>query len=139
MPILDRFLAYADDFERSFVDDDWRRLAQYFTPGAIYEGEPAARGRDAVLAKLKSGVDALDRRMDTRKPDFARPTVDGNTLRMRWSVTYTKRGLPDLVISGVEIAEFDGDRIALLRDELDPHAQKAMGEWMAQHGGALQS
>jgi hypothetical protein len=136
--ILDRYLAYADAFELSYADDDWTRLEAYFAPGAVYEGAPPARGRDAVLAKLKSGVDAFDRRMDSRTPDFAAPTVKGNTLQMKWKVTYTKKDLPNLVISGVEIAEFDGDRIALLRDEFDPAAEKAMGEWMAKHAKALQ-
>jgi hypothetical protein len=137
MSILDRYLAYADAFEESYVDDDWSRIEPFFTPGAIYEGEPTARGREAVLAKLKAAVGGFDRRMDSRTPDFATPTVSGNRLEMKWKVTYTKRGLPDLVISGVEIAEFEGDRIALLRDEFDPGAQKAMGEWMAAHGTAL--
>ena len=138
MTILDRYLAYADAFEESLADDDWSRLEIYFTPGAVYEGDPAARGRDAVLAKLKGGVDGFDRRMDSRTPDFATPTVEGNTLTMKWTVAYTKKGLPNLVISGLEIAEFDGDRIALLRDQMDPEALKAMGEWMAKHGKALQ-
>lgn len=137
MTILDRYLAYADAFEESLRDDDWSRLEGYFTSGAIYEGEPAARGRAAVLAKLKAGVDGFDRKMDSRTPDFARPTVKGNTLTMKWSVSYTKKGLPDLVISGTETAEFDGDRIALLRDDFDPGVQKAMGEWMARHAKAL--
>ena len=26
--------------------------------------------------------------MDTRTPDFQTPTVDGNTLTMKWAVTY---------------------------------------------------
>ena len=59
-------------------------------------------------------------------------------LRMKWSVTYTKSGLPDLLISGVEVAVFEGDRIERLRDIFDPEAEKAMGQWMAQHGAALQ-
>jgi hypothetical protein len=56
---------------------------------------------------------------------------------MEWSVTYKKAGAPHLVISGVETATFEGDRIARLRDDLDPAAQKAMGEWMAAHGALL--
>jgi hypothetical protein len=56
---------------------------------------------------------------------------------MKWKVTYEKTGAPDLVISGVEIAIFEGDRIALLRDDFDPDAQKRMGEWMAAHGAEL--
>ncbi len=139
MDIRDRYQAYADAFEESFVDDDWSRIEQYFTEDAVYEGDPEdARGREAVLAKLKGGVDAFDRKMDKRSPDFQPPTVDGNTLTMKWTVTYEKAGAPDLAISGVETAVFEGDRIVLLRDDFDPEAQKAMGEWMAEHGPKLQ-
>jgi ketosteroid isomerase-like protein len=139
MSILDRYQAYADAFEETFEDDDWSRIAPYFTEDAVYEGDPDARGRDAVLAKLKGGVDAFDRRMDSRTPDFDTPSVSGDTLTMKWRVTYTKAGAPDLVISGSETAVFRGDRIAVLRDSFDPDAQKAMGEWMAAHGAKLQS
>ena len=138
MSILDNYQAYADAFEESYEDDDWSRIEQYFTEDAVYEGDPEdARGRDAVLAKLKGGVDAFDRKLDSRVPDFHTPTVDGNTLTMKWSVTYTKQGAPDLVISGVETAVFEGDRIARLRDDFDPDVEKTMGEWMAAHGGSL--
>jgi hypothetical protein len=139
MSILDRYRAYADAFEESYVDDDWSRIAPFFAEQAVYEGDPDARGRDAVLAKLKNGVDSFDRRMDSRTPDFQTPSVAGDTLTMKWKVTYTKGGLPDLVISGVETAVFEGDRITLLRDTFDPEAQKALEQWMAQHGAALQS
>jgi hypothetical protein len=139
MSILDRYRAYADAFEESYVDDDWSRIAPFFAEQAVYEGDPDARGRDAVLAKLKNGVDSFDRRMDSRTPDFQTPSVAGDTLTMKWKVTYTKAGLPDLVISGVETAVFEGDRITLLRDTFDPEAQKALEQWMAQHGAALQS
>jgi hypothetical protein len=135
MSILERYGAYADAFERSFEDDDWSRIEEFFTEGAVYEGDPDAEGREAVLAKLKSGVDAFDRRMDSRTPDFETPSVDGDTLEMKWRVTYTKAGAPDLVISGIELAIFEGDRIARLRDVMDPEALKNMGQWMAAHGG----
>jgi len=138
MSILDRFQAYADAFEESYVDDDWSRIAPYFTEDAVYEGEPEARGRDQVLAKLKNGVDSFDRRMDSRTPLFETPRVEGDTLSVRWQVTYTKRGAADLVISGVETAVFEGGRIALLRDSFDPEAQKAMEQWMAAHAALLQ-
>jgi ketosteroid isomerase-like protein len=137
MGIKDRYRAYADAFEESYEDNDWSRIEQYFTEDAIYEGEPDAVGRDAVLAKLQGGVDAFDRRMDSRTPDFQTPSVDGDTLTMSWTVNYTKAGAPDLSISGVETAIFEGDRIKLLRDTFDPEAQKRMGEWMAKHAAKL--
>ena len=139
MSILQQYQAYADAFEESFKDDNWSRIEPFFTDDAVYEGEPDdAVGRAAVLAKLKGGVDTFDRRMDSRTPDFQTPSVDGDTLTMKWRVTYTKANLPDLVISGVETAVFRGEQIARLADTFDPEAQKAMGEWMAKHGAALQ-
>jgi hypothetical protein len=137
MGIADRYQAYAEAFEQSYVDDDWSRIEPYFTAGAIYEGSPDARGRAAVLAKLKGGVDNFDRRMDSRTPHFQPPTVDGDTLTMKWVVTYTNSGCPDLVLSGTETAVFEGDRIALLRDDFDPGVEAAISAWMAEHGGAL--
>ena len=138
MSILERFQAYADAFEQSYGDDDWSRIEPFFTEDAVYEGDPEdATGREAVLAKLKGGVDGFDRRMDSRSPNFETPNIDGSTLTMKWAVSYGKSGLPDLVISGVETAVFEGDRISRLRDDFDPEAQKAMAEWMAAHGGSL--
>ena len=137
MNIADRYQAYANAFELSYVDDDWSRIEEYFTDDAVYVGPPDATGRDAVLAKLKGGVDGFDRRMDTRTPDFETPTVAGDTLTMKWAVTYTKANCPDLTISGTETAVFEGSRIAHLRDDFDPGVQDTMGAWMAEHGGKL--
>jgi ketosteroid isomerase-like protein len=138
MGIEDRYRAYAAAFEESFDDDDWSRIEPYFTEDAVYEGDPDARGREAVLAKLKGGVDAFDRKMDGRTLELQTPTVEGSTLTVAWTVRYQKGGAPDLAISGVETAVFDGDRIATLRDDFDPEAEKSMGEWLAEHGAKLQ-
>lgn len=137
MGIAERFQAYADAFEESYIDDDWPRIEEFFTENAVYEGDPDAEGRDAVLAKLKGGVDSFDRKMDSRTPDFQTPTLDDNELTMKWAVTYTKSNAPDLVIRGSETATFEGDRIARLRDDFDPDSLKSMGEWMEKHWSLL--
>jgi hypothetical protein len=137
MSIQERFQSYADAFEETYVDDDWSRIEQFFTEDAVHEGDPGARGRAAVLARLKAGVDGFDRKMDKRIPDFQTPTVDGNTLELVWAVTFQLAGAPDLRISGRQIAVFEGDRIARLGGGMDPEAQRAMGEWMALHGAKL--
>ena len=138
MNILDRFQAYAQAFELTYEDDDWSRLEKFFTEGAVYECEPGdAMGRQAVLEKLKGSVDALDRKMDSRRLVFQTPTIEGNTLIANWTVTYTKTGKPDLVISGVETAIFEGDRMTLLRDEFTPDSVEALNAWMVQYGAEL--
>jgi hypothetical protein len=69
--------------------------------------------------------------------EFQAPTQQGNTVRVGWQVTYTKAGCPDLVISGTEVAEFQGDQIASLTDIMNPGIEETMGEWMGAHGAKL--
>lgn len=138
MSILERYQGYAAAFEQTYEDDDWSRIEPFFAEGAVYEGDPTAHGRAAVLDKLKGGIDSFDRLMDERLPEFQPPTVDGNTLTMTGKVTYKKAGAPNLVLSGVETAQFEGDQIASLRDDMDPGVEKGIGDWMAAHGAKLQ-
>ena len=79
MNIQDRYLEYADAFEKTYIDNDWARLTDYFTDDAIYDsgdGTPA-EGRSAVLAKLEGAVDGLDRLMDSQTLDFKPPSAEG--------------------------------------------------------------
>ena len=139
MSIAERYQAYADAFEVSLESDDWSQIEPYFTEDAVYEGgDTEAVGRASILEKLEGSVNTFDRKMDARIPVFEEPTAEGNEVTVRWTVTYQKAGAPDLVISGIEKATFEGDRIARLRDEFDPEALKAMGEWMSAHGAKLQ-
>ncbi len=138
MNILQRFLEYADAFEKTYVDDDWSRMERYFTEDSSYQfGDQRADGRTATLEMLRGSVNGLDRQMDSRTGDFDPPAADGDTVHMDWKVTYTKSGCPDLVISGHETAVFEGDRIKLLRDELAPGAEAALAAWMSEHGSKL--
>jgi hypothetical protein len=91
-----------------------------------------------VIAKLKDSVDRFDRKMDKRTAIFQPPSVDGNTLKNRWTVTYKKAGAPDLTISGRQTVVFDGERISRLRGDWDLEARKNMSEWMAAHGTKLE-
>ena len=139
MNIQDRFLDYADAFEITYDDNDWSRLEPYFTAGAIYDsglGE-TAHGLAAVMTKLEGAVDGFDRLMDTRVVDFTPLIAEGDTVRTHWTARYSKAGVPDLQFGGTEYARFEGDRIAHLRDELDPGTEEALGNWLAQHGESL--
>jgi hypothetical protein len=141
MALTDRYLAYAADFERSYTDDDWTRLEQYFTEDAAYRPQGTAEsevaGRAALLERLKGGVDQFDRNMDSRTLDFEPPKEDGGRVTVSWKASYTKAGLPDIAIWGSETATFRGDQICLLSDEFDPEAQKNLEAWLAEHGAKL--
>ena len=143
MNIKDRFLEYADAFEVTYEDNDWSRLEPFFTEGAVYETLPielfgeSASGLAAVMAKLEGSINGLDRLMDTRVVELTPPITEGDTVRTNWTASYSKSGVPDLKIGGIEYARFEGDRIALLRDELDPGTEGELASWMAQHGESL--
>jgi len=143
MNIKDRFLEYADAFEVTYEDNDWSRLEPFFTEGAVYETLPielfgeSASGLAAVMAKLEGSINGLDRLMDTRVVELTPPITEGDTVRTNWTASYSKSGVPDLKIGGIEYARFEGDRIALLRDELDPGTEGELASWLAQHGESL--
>ena len=143
MNIKDRFLEYADAFEVTYEDNDWSRLEPFFTEGAVYETLPcelfgeSASGLAAVMAKLEGSINGLDRLMDTRVVELTPPITEGDTVRTNWTASYSKSGVPDLKIGGIEYARFEGDRIALLRDELGPGTEGELANWLAQHGESL--
>jgi len=141
MSITDRYLAYAEDFERTYEDNDWKRLEPYFTEDAAYRPQGTVdsevAGRDAMLERLKAGIDMFDRLMDSRTLHFDPPSESGDQVTVTWKGTYTKAGVPDIEISGTETATFRDDRICLLSDEFDPTAQKNLEAWLAEHGAKL--
>jgi hypothetical protein len=139
MSIQDRFLAYANAFEVAFDSNDWSGLEQFFTHDASYDNGmgDVAKDRAAVLVMLESAVDGFDRLMDTRVLDFIPPTTEGDTVTMSWTAHYSKAGVPDLQFGGTEFAQFEGDRIARLWDELDTDALETLSNWLGIHGASL--
>ncbi len=139
MNIEDRYQAYAADFELSYADDDWSRLAGYFTEDASYDGgdgTEAAIGREAVLQKFQDSVNALDRTMGQRDLQLHSISIAGDTVVAPWTVRYANTGLPTLEISGTEFARFEGGAIAELRDEISAESLAAFAAWMEAHGGS---
>jgi hypothetical protein len=137
MSLADRFLAYADAFEQSYETDDWSLIEPYFTEDAVYVGEPESTDRNAILTRFKNDVDRFDKRMDSRTVEFETPAEKDDTVTVGWQGTYTLAGCPDLVISGTEIATFEGDRISRLEDVLEPDGERTMNEWMQTYGERL--
>jgi hypothetical protein len=137
MNLVERYRAYAADFERTFVDDDWARLEQYFTDDATYS-TPAnglrASGRDAVLAVLRAAVSGFDRRCDTRTlHTTAGPQEKGNEVLRDWAATFALEGAPDLEIGGSERAVFRGDRIELLEVTLTQEMLTRLMKYVEAH------
>ena len=135
MNIVDIYLAYANAFEETYEDNNWQRLAVYFSDDAEYDG---AVGRDAVLEKLENAVNSMDKLMDSRTLNFQPPTSEGNLVRVEWDIRYTKLDCPDLAIAGREDATFEGNRIRILHDEISASNQEIIVKWMTENGAKLQ-
>jgi hypothetical protein len=141
MQVLERFMAYAQDFERTYSDDDWSRLAQYFAPNATYEvRHPLTpcllRGRDAIFHGIKKSLDGFDRKFVTREIGLASPpTVAGDTLTLDWTGTYARPGTPPLTIRGRSTARYADDVIVSLVDAYE--ADPAAAAWFAAHGAGV--
>ncbi|MFN2377741.1 MAG: hypothetical protein ABR538_14500 [Candidatus Binatia bacterium] len=135
MNILDVFLAYEADFEKTFVDDRWSRLERYFTEDAVYETYGTAgrrtEGRTAIFRRLRAELDAFDRRCAWRKVrTTGGPEVDGNRILRNWVATFHIDGAADLMIEGSERLTFEGDRIAVLEEEPSETAERHLLTWM---------
>jgi hypothetical protein len=143
MSILERFMAYAQDFERTYADDDWSRLDQYFTPDATYEvkNSPFAcklEGRAAIFRGIKKSLDGFDRRFPKRELGLtAAPTVEGDTVIVPWTGTYERPGAPPLTIRGRSVARYEGDEIKALSDSYEENDAAANMQWFQAHGAGL--
>lgn len=141
MQILDRFMAYVGDFEKTYVDNDWGRIAAYFAADAVYEvrGMPlfpmVGRGRQGVVETLEKAIDDFDRRCASRRLTLtAPPSVEGDTVTIHWQGIYEVDGGDPLNISGREDATYnEAGEIKALIDTYDEAAAVAYQEWMARH------
>ena len=139
MDPLQRFGAYALDFEKTFEDDDWTRLEGYFAEDATYTvtGTPfdcEVQGRDAIFRAIKKSIDGFDRRFDKREivPDGP-PVVDGNRVTFSGTGQYEKNGVDALTIALSETAELDEQgRIVHLTD-VYPEGQDEMYAWLERY------
>ena len=139
MDPLQRFGEYAADFEKTFEDDDWTRLLDYFHEDASYtvSGSPYdcdIRGRDAILPALKKALDGFDRRFDRREITPAgEPTTTANSVTFPALCRYEKAGVEPLSFELSETAEFDeSGRIVRLRDDYPP-GQDEVAQWLEEH------
>jgi len=142
-PTTLRFFAYAQDFEQTFLDDDWSRLAQYFQPDAVYEVRNVPfgcriEGPEAIFRGIKKSLDNFDRRFAERRPEITDPPAEaGDSVSVGWAVTYVKPGAPAFVLRGRSTARFRGDRIVHLVDEYPDGMADEAASWSRVHAPDL--
>ena len=143
MGTTETFMAYAADFEKTYVDDDWSRLERYFADDAVYRVESELFGCEltgpaAIFAGIKKSLDGFDRTFEKRELALTDgPDVDGDELRAGWSVTYRKGDLPLFVLEGRSMARIEDGRIKLMVDSYEPKVEDDFAEWSRKTGVEL--
>ena len=143
MDILQPFMSYARDFEKTLADDDWTRLRQYFADDAVYEvkAEPFGcrlSGPAAIFAGMKKSLDGFDRKFTRRDVEVTSgPEVSGDEMRMGWKVVYHKDGVPPFVLRGRSSVRYADGRIVHLADSYDPSVHGEFAAWQQESGLTL--
>ena len=143
MDLAARFLAYAGDFERSYADRNWDRLAPNFAADAVYESAVPAElafrveGREAILARFAMATDAFDRGFDSRLLQLDPPRVSAERVAVTGVVVYTVAGAPSFSLPFTEVAGYRGDEIVHLEDSAAPECVQQLADWMARYGSRL--
>ena len=141
MDILQQFMAYAGDFERTLADDDWTRLERYFADDAVYEVKAPSPsfgcrlvGREAIFRGIKKSLDGFDRKFDGRDIEVTSgPEVSTDDIQMSWSVTYRKAGLSPFVLRGRSRVRYRGEQIVHLRDAYEPRVSEEAAAWQREN------
>lgn len=140
MSIVEQLLAYAADFEKTLADDEWSRLTRHFSKDAVYRVESdlfgcELTGPDEIFTGMKKSLDGLDRKFATREIAMTEgPEIEGDELRVSWTVTYHKPGLPDFVLPGRSLARIRDGKLVLLVDSYDEGVNAEVAEWMRETG-----
>jgi hypothetical protein len=143
MENLPRFMAYAADFEKTLVDDDWSRLRQYFADDAVYEVHSDSfgcklSGPDAIFKGIKKSLDGFDRKFEDRSVNVTSgPAMDGDAMRMSWEVTYRKEGKTPYLLRGTTAVRYRDGKIVHLADTYGPEVAAEGAAWMQQNGITL--
>jgi hypothetical protein len=141
MGVLERFLAYATDFEATYKDDDWSRLEAHFHKDVVYSVSNIyfgcrIEGVGPMLQGLRKSIDGFDRHSLSRTIEVTDgPEVEGDTATLGWVVHYSFAGdVPDFDLIGRSSATVVDDRIVDLRDRyadgVSDAAEVFMREWL---------
>lgn len=142
MGMIERFVEYTVALEEAYQTDDWSRLGSYFAQNATYRSYYGAdlevTGRDGVLKQFQSDAESFDRKFDSRVVEyFDGPREERGGVFTLWRVTYSKADVPDLTLTGKEMATFIGDEITLLEGHYLPETFDDFSSWLTEHGSFM--
>jgi hypothetical protein len=139
MTAMEKFRDYAEDFERTFHDDDWSRLRMHFADDAVYEVRSTTFGcrlvgPEAIFRGIKKSLDGFDRRFSGREIGIisVRDATDEG-LEVAWEVAYTKQDDPPFRLRGRTRVTYENGLIVALADIYDEAMDREAADWLKKH------
>ncbi len=134
------FNAYSEAFEVAYESMQWQEVETFFAEDAVYEivAKPplAAKfiGRDSVMDEFIRVLDEFDYRFDTRLPVLVEESKEvDDSVTNTFILTYTREGLPDVVMHGSETATYKDGKIIRLENSFTDDTAAMMFKWMGQN------
>jgi hypothetical protein len=140
---LQKFLEYAQAFEKTYVDDDWSRLEPYFAPDAVYRvvgstsWDCEVRGRAQVIAAMRKFVNEFDRHCTRAIRGEAAPVVGEDTVRVAGVAAYTRGDSDELALRIELIAQYRDGLIIRLSDVYPAENEAKVRAWLEKWGKGL--
>ena len=140
MDLRRRFEQYADDFDRTVLDDDWSRIREHFAHDAVREEHNPPlislchTGIDQIIEEWRKMVENLDRRFDRRiLVRTGQILQDENIVVLPWVGTYIIGDTPALLGEGRETARYEGGKIKHLETTWTEDTIERMISWGAKY------
>jgi len=137
---LELFQAYSDAFEVAYESMEWQEVETFFDEDAVYEivaKPPLAAnfvGRDSVMDEFNRALDEFDYRFDTRSSVLVEESKEvDDSVTNTFILTYTKQGLPDVVMHGSKTATYKDGKIIRLENNFTDETAAMMFKWMGQN------
>jgi hypothetical protein len=140
---LERFLEYAQAFEKSYADDDWSRLEPYFARDAVYRvvgstsWDCEVKGRKQVIAAMRKFVNEFDRHCTRAIRPAGAPVVGQDTVRVAGIAAYTRGDSEELTLQIELIAQYRDGSIIRLSDVYPAENEARVRAWMEKWGQGL--
>ena len=142
--LLQRFVEYAQAFEKTYVDDDWTRLEPYFAPDAVYRvvgstsWDCEVRGRAQVLAAIRKFLNEFDRKCTRTVRPAGTPLVGADSVHVTGVATYTRGDSDELALHIEMIAQYRAGLIIRLSDVHLAENEACVHAWIERWAPDLQ-
>ena len=144
MSTIETYRAFYKAHEHAVLDNDWSKVGAFLTEDTDYEviGDPPLgnrkTGRQKILDGFVMGLDAFDRRFESRAiTPLEGPVETANRVWVRWRMTLSVTGAPPFVLEGEETVTIADGRVVRLENRFPDGTGARMMQWIKSYNHLL--